>query len=298
MTKQALPSLNALRVFAVAARCKSFKGAAEELGVTQSAVSRQIQTLEDQLGMRVFQRDNRLHALTPAGELLAPELQRTFSRLHELINKVKQSEAADARLLRIGISAELLRWWLGPRLSEFYALYPHLQLQFEAVDEYGHKGNRNNLVQQLSTDSLDVVITLGSLDGKQIQTTVLADTQLLLHVHQSCNHNPDKPLTAPLYQVQDSHDHDDWMRQHDAPLTQRQAQTTSMALDLANLHQAAVLIPHHYQAASAAYPALQAASDSAVPGSASLRAFHARHKDNELAVVAFIQWLQHIAGAK
>ncbi|MGX5914197.1 LysR family transcriptional regulator [Aliidiomarina sp. Khilg15.8] len=295
MTKQALPSLNALRVFAVVARCKSFKGAAEELGVTQSAVSRQIQTLEDQLGMRVFQRDNRLHALTPAGELLAPELQRTFARLHELINKVKQSEAADARLLRIGISAELLRWWLGPRLQEFYALYPHLQLQFEAVDEYTHKGNSHSLMQQLTTDALDIVVTLGSLESKQLQTTVLSDTQLVLHMHQNCTYTPEQPLSVPLYQVQHSHDHDDWTRQQQPPLTLRQAQSTSMALDLASLHEAALLIPHHYKAASSAYPALQAVNDGAVPGAAALRAFHSRHKDNELAVVAFIQWLQHIA---
>jgi LysR family glycine cleavage system transcriptional activator len=294
MTKQTLPSLNALRVFAVVARCKSFKDAASELGVTQSAVSRQIQTLEDQLGMRVFQRDNRVHALTPAGELLAPELQRTFSRLQELINKVKQSEAADARLLRIGVSAELLRWWLGPRLHEFYALYPHLQLQFVAINEYTHKGNQPYLIKQLTNDALDVVITLGTLDGKQLQSTVIADTSLLLHAHQ--NHAPEltTPLAMPLYQVEHSHDTDDWTRAQHSPLKLRHAQSTSMALDLASLHQGAVLIPHHYQDATAAYPDLRPIEGSNVPSAASLRAFHSRHKDNELAVVAFIQWLQHI----
>lgn len=294
MTKQALPSLNALRVFATVARCKSFKDAATELGVTQSAVSRQIQTLEDQLGMRLFQRDNRVHALTPAGELLAPELQRTFNRLQELINKVKQSEAADARLLRIGISAELLRWWLGPRLTDFYALYPHLQLQFVAINEYSHRGNQSYLTQQLTTDALDVVVTLGSLEGKQLQPTVLADTQLLLHLHQTHSYSCDQPLTAPLYQVEHSHDSDDWIRQNPAPARLRPAQSTSMALDLASLHQGALLIPHHYRHATAAYPDLRVVAESAVPAAVALRAFHSRHKDNELAIVAFIQWLQHI----
>ncbi|HAR56965.1 MAG TPA: hypothetical protein DCR58_09315, partial [Idiomarina baltica] len=56
-------SLNALRVFDVAARAGTFKQAAQQLGVTQAAVTRQIQTLENQLGMRLFQRDNRVHAL-------------------------------------------------------------------------------------------------------------------------------------------------------------------------------------------------------------------------------------------
>lgn len=65
MKKAKFPSLNALRVFDVAARSGSFKQAAQQLGVTQSAVTRQIQALEEQLDMRLFQRDNRVHSLTP-----------------------------------------------------------------------------------------------------------------------------------------------------------------------------------------------------------------------------------------
>jgi len=68
------PSLNALRVFETVSRTKSLKRAAAQLGVTQSAISRQLSTLEQQLGAKLIQRDNKVHALTPAGEALAPEL--------------------------------------------------------------------------------------------------------------------------------------------------------------------------------------------------------------------------------
>lgn len=61
MNQNSLPSLNALRVFETVARQGSFKAAAAELGVTQSAISRQMSTLEEQLGIRLIQRDNRVH---------------------------------------------------------------------------------------------------------------------------------------------------------------------------------------------------------------------------------------------
>src|SRR5690554_8024824 len=89
MAQEKAPSLNALRVFAVAAHADSFKQAAQQLGVSQSNITRQIQALEEQLGTRLFQRDNRVHALTSAGTALAPDLLRLFRELDRTVERAR-----------------------------------------------------------------------------------------------------------------------------------------------------------------------------------------------------------------
>src|SRR3954465_13092262 len=85
-----LPSLNALKVFWAAARHGSFVKAASELHVTASAVSLQIRQLEDELGLKLFERTSKGLALTAGGSRILPDvnsafekLQATFSTLHE-----------------------------------------------------------------------------------------------------------------------------------------------------------------------------------------------------------------------
>ena len=78
MSLNRLPPLGSLRAFEAAARHLSFTKAAEELGVTQAAVSHQVKTLEDSLGTKLFRRLTRALALTDAGSSLAPELGEAF----------------------------------------------------------------------------------------------------------------------------------------------------------------------------------------------------------------------------
>ncbi|RUO25734.1 hypothetical protein CWE09_03110 [Aliidiomarina minuta] len=293
MTKSSLPSLNALRVFATVAREQSFKKAATELGVTQSAISRQINTLEEQLGMRLLQRDNRVHALTATGQLLAPELLRMFEQLQELINKATSSEAANARLLKIGISNELLRWWLGPLLKEFYAIYPHLELEFVALPEYSSSQNAEYLKQLLTQDQLDAVLIMGQLSGRHLQATNLGDTELLF-----CSTRLESALKSDnaVYSIRESNDWQDWSRIHSPPAHTKTKATdnTAMALDLISLQGGSLLLPSHYRKLLKDAP-LKNNSDLNASGSASLRLYTARHKEHELAVIAFSNWLQHVA---
>ena len=72
MPLRKLPPLNALRSFEVAARCRSFTKAAAELLVTPAAVGQQVRQLEDFMGVKLFRRENRALALTPAGEACLP----------------------------------------------------------------------------------------------------------------------------------------------------------------------------------------------------------------------------------
>ncbi|CAI8160547.1 MAG: Glycine cleavage system transcriptional activator [Pseudidiomarina mangrovi] len=163
------PSLNALRVFAIAAHAQSFKHAAQQLGVSQSAITRQVQALEQQLGTRLFQRDNRVHALTPAGQALAPELLRLFRDLEHTIDRVRDIGDSELTTLRLALPDSLLRWWLARKLPDFSALYPHIRLQFSTVAMYPNSHEKANICSQLQHEVSDIVVHYGSLKDKNIR---------------------------------------------------------------------------------------------------------------------------------
>lgn len=116
-----LPSLNALRMFEAAARLGSFKHASEELHVTQSAVSRQIGILEDQLGTTLFERRNRAVALTDAARLLLPVVTRAMDDIDDVAGRIREREAEPPQTARLVISATpgIAELWLGQRLGRF-----------------------------------------------------------------------------------------------------------------------------------------------------------------------------------
>src|SRR3954463_6051642 len=105
-----LPSLDLLRGFEAAARQMSFTRAAQELHVTQSAVSRQIKTLEDHLGLKLFTRLNRALRLTPEGETLYVTAQSVIRQLEE--TAMRLSTRGDERLLTVTTTLSFAGLWL------------------------------------------------------------------------------------------------------------------------------------------------------------------------------------------
>ena len=124
---KSLPPLTWFRAFEAAARHLSFTLAAEELGLTQSAVSQHVRALEDRLESPLFLRRHRALQLTDAGRLLVPEVAAAMARL----------EAATARFLpvttraklTIATSASIAHRVLAPNLSRFHAAHPEIALQ-------------------------------------------------------------------------------------------------------------------------------------------------------------------------
>lgn len=179
------PSLNALRVFAIAAHAQSFKHAAQQLGVSQSAITRQVQALEQQLGTRLFQRDNRVHALTSAGQALAPELLRLFRDLEHTIDRVRDIGDSELTTLRLALPDSLLRWWLASRLPHFTALYPHIRLQFSTVAMYPNSHEKADICSHLQHELVDIAVHYGKLRDKNVrqqqlyQPTITAVAQQL-----------------------------------------------------------------------------------------------------------------------
>ncbi|MFL5309480.1 MAG: transcriptional regulator GcvA [Myxococcales bacterium] len=126
-----LPSLNALRAFEAAARHLSLTLAGRELHVTQSAVSHQVQNLEDELGVELFRRLPRSLRLTPAGETLAAAAREAFGRIEEA------ARAVDRRPARLCVSVlpSFAARWLLPRLKRFRGTWPRLELRIHASRE-------------------------------------------------------------------------------------------------------------------------------------------------------------------
>ena len=112
-----LPSLNGLRAFEAAARHLSFTLAASELNVTQTAISHQIRRLEQELGIRLFIRQNRALALTPEASEYLPGVRAAFNDLRLATDRLLRRD--NDHVLTVSTLASLAAKWLLPRLSAF-----------------------------------------------------------------------------------------------------------------------------------------------------------------------------------
>jgi DNA-binding transcriptional LysR family regulator len=141
-----LPSLDPLKGFEAAARHMSFTRAASELLLTQSAISRQIQTLEEQLGMRLFRRETRRLALTSEGEVLYRAVAETLARLADVCAGLR----AVQRRPRVTITAAvgISSLWLVPRLAAFQLLEPDLDVLISA----------DNRIVDLEREGIDLAL--------------------------------------------------------------------------------------------------------------------------------------------
>jgi LysR family transcriptional regulator, glycine cleavage system transcriptional activator len=144
-----LPPLNALRCFEAAARWQSFSKAADELHVTQSAVSHQIRQLEQWFGGSLFDRLGRQTVPTPKGEELAKALAEAFDIMATACKRVSQSDATPA--LTIASLPSIATIWLIPRLARFFADYPEISVKVV----YAFAG------QPLNFDDYDIAILWG-----------------------------------------------------------------------------------------------------------------------------------------
>lgn len=121
-----------LRAFEAAARLGSFTAAARELFVTQSALSRQIQTLEAEVGVALFLRDGPRIRLAEAGERLAATLRPALAALDGAVDDLRQSTQRPR--VRITTFASFASLWLMPRLPLFQAAHPEVDIAVEASD--------------------------------------------------------------------------------------------------------------------------------------------------------------------
>lgn len=179
-----LPPLNALRVFESAARHLSFTRAADELNVTQAAVSHQIKTLEDRLGLTLFKRMNRSLLLTDEGQTLAPAVTEALGIILSAVDRLHRHDQSGA--LTISTMDSFASSWLVPRLSRFQRLHPDIDVRILTSD---------TLVDMVR-DNVDLAIRFGHGDWPGLHIERLMDE----NVFPVCAPNAiteDKPLNIP-----------------------------------------------------------------------------------------------------
>ncbi|ALD93313.1 LysR family transcriptional regulator [Cupriavidus gilardii CR3] len=126
-----VPSLSSLRAFEAAAAHLNLRRAAADLYVTESAVSRQIATLESQLGVQLFHRVNQRLTLTPAGKLYSRQVRETLRKLQRDTLDIMAHEGSGG-IVELACLPTLAVEWLIPRLPEFYARHPQVVLNLTA----------------------------------------------------------------------------------------------------------------------------------------------------------------------
>jgi LysR family transcriptional regulator, glycine cleavage system transcriptional activator len=128
--RRRLPSLNALKAFEATARHESFTKAAQELFVTQGAVSQQVKALEDDLGLRLFRRERQRLIITEAGRAYLEVVRDAFDRLGAGTERLLQRQKSGA--LTITTSPDFAAKWLVNRLGRFSEAHPEIDLRVSA----------------------------------------------------------------------------------------------------------------------------------------------------------------------
>lgn len=141
--------LNALRAFEASARHLSFTRAAEELNVTQTAISQHVKNLEDRLGVLLFRRLPRGLALTDEGLALLPALSDSFGRMSDLLEQFRDGRLRE--VLSVGAVGTFAVGWLMPRLAGFQQAHPFVDFRLFT----------NNNRVDLAGEGLDCAIRFG-----------------------------------------------------------------------------------------------------------------------------------------
>jgi len=195
-------NLNALRAFEATARKSSFTLAAQELCVTQAAISHQIRQIEDALGVRLFERAHRRVVLTLPGERLFKSVAAAFSEIDGALRDVCDA-GHQKTTVTVQVTPSFGSRWLARRLHSFWAAHPEIDLRiYHALPHEQHDAHR-----------VDMAVKWGSGNWPSMRSEKLLGA-VLLPVCAPAYLRPDTPLIKPedLFQYTLLHEdsYDDW----------------------------------------------------------------------------------------
>ena len=163
-----LPPLNSLKSFESAARHLSFTKAADELFVTQAAVSHQIKLLEDFLGVELFIRKNRSLELTEFGKAYFVDINKVLRKLNEATERLLTLK--EEPHLAISVPQTFGIQWLVPHLSDFNKQHPEIEVRLKGVDQD----------EGLLNKEIDIAIYYGKGDWENLQVDRLGEENLVI----------------------------------------------------------------------------------------------------------------------
>ncbi len=144
-----LPPIAALRALEATSRHLSFTKAADELFITQSAVSHQIRHIENLWDFKLFERQGRRLIITKEGQLIVPVVRDFLDNMHRTLDEITNTESRSS--IRVSLVQSLAVKWLVPRLGKFYESYPDISIWISTSDT----------LVNFSTDEVDIAIRLG-----------------------------------------------------------------------------------------------------------------------------------------
>jgi LysR family glycine cleavage system transcriptional activator len=193
MKQKTLPPLNWLRAFEVSARCLNFTHAAEELCLTQGAISQQIRQLESHLGVALFKRLPRGLSLTEEGQAYLPVVQDAITRLAVGTNEIFGQHKR--RPIKVRGSLSFFVHWLAPKLADFSLAHPHVDIRYisniwvkelDGEDDleirWGHGQWPGLVSQRLTWDTLFPVCSPALMARKPLKVPGDVADHPLLHV--------------------------------------------------------------------------------------------------------------------
>jgi LysR family transcriptional regulator, glycine cleavage system transcriptional activator len=163
-----LPPLSTLPVLEAAARLKSFSAAATELNVTHGAVSHQIRSLEEHLGIALFVRASRRVELTAEGALLADAVRQALTKISTAVEALSPAEREHK--LSISVLPSFGSRWLMPRLGRFLQSHPQYEISVES----------SPILADLATDGIDIAVRYGTAPWSGLQHIHIANDSYLV----------------------------------------------------------------------------------------------------------------------
>jgi len=164
-------SLQSLRVFVHVATLGSVAEAAKTLGLTQPAVSLQIQNLERQIGQPIFEKQGRRNVLTGKGEALLRKLLPELERLEKILTEARESQKGLDTKLFFGSVEGLGEYWLRPRILDFLKVEPQARFLWDIAES-------DKLEEELRTGQLSLILTARRIEDQRVVSQVLIEEQL------------------------------------------------------------------------------------------------------------------------
>lgn len=165
-----LQSLSSYRIFYTVAKTQNISKAAKELYISQPAISKSIQKLEESLGCELFRRSSRGVLLTEEGELLFAHVSSAFETLSLGEDKLKNSLELGVGHLKIGVSSTLCKYMLMPYLKQFTKLYPHINISIICQ-------STNESLQMLEENKIDIGLIAKPASQKTLNFTYVAEIE-------------------------------------------------------------------------------------------------------------------------